>query len=129
MGAVGTIATNIDKVFVWHFLGAIPTALYSIATLLPTESVRIGRMLAQALLPKFSLVKKESLQAGSIIKKLFYFMGLLLIIWSIYALSAPTLFHWLLPDYTEIVPHTIVAMTIIFTTPTYIIRSLFMSQK
>lgn len=129
LGAAGIVATNIDKVLTWYLLGAVPTALYSIATLLPLESIRVGRMLAQALLPKFSAMQSVHKQHAAVLQKILMFMVVLGLGWALYALCAPWFFQIFFPDYVEIVPHTIVAMAIIFTTPVYVIRSLFTSQK
>ena len=128
LGAMGIIATNIDKILIWFFLGAIPTAVYSIATLLPLESIRSGRMIAQVVLPKFS--SQSSIPSfSSIMKKLGIMSVVVGVGWLLYYFLAPIFFSIFFPEYMEAVSYSIIAMLIVFTTPVYVIRAYFTSHK
>lgn len=128
LGALNIVAVNIDKILVGIFLGAVPVAIYTIATLLPLESIRAGRIIGQVTLPSFSTegfkVKTSWLFTRLALLELFLFIG-----WGIYALIAPFFFTIFFPTYTEVVPYSIVAMLIVLTAPAYVLRSLFVAQK
>lgn len=121
------LSSNLDKVFVGMFLGPVQLAVYYVAITLAFETGRIGRMLGQLFLPKFS--RSESIETWNILKKIFFLEILLLIAWGAYALAAPYIFALLFPDYPEAVILSIYAMAIILATPVYIIRTLLIARK
>ncbi len=128
LSAIGIIATNIDKVMTWFLLGAASTAVYAIATLLPLESIRVGRMVSQVLLPKFSK-NNSSITFKQFLYKSSWMYIPLTIIFVTYAILAHHLFSWFFPQYMEAVHYSIVGMLILFSNPAYIVRVLFTSSK
>jgi O-antigen/teichoic acid export membrane protein len=124
----GIIVNHIDKILIWLVLGAVPTALYSIATIVPLESIRSGRMLAQVALPRFAAQKTKP-KFKEIFYKLAILFGVLILVWIGYALIAPYIFLILFPGYLEAIPYSIVSMLIILSIPIYTIRAIFTSHK
>lgn len=128
LGSWSIIAVNIDKVLVWFFLGPIPVAVYTIATLLPLESIRIGRIFSQVLLPRFS-GDHQHYTSWAFIKRLLALELVLVMGWLLFAIIARPLFELFFPAYLESVPYAIIAMLIMLSAPVYIIRSYFTGQQ
>ncbi len=128
LGALNIIAVNIDKILVGIFLGPVAVAVYTIATLLPLESIRAGRIIGQVTLPTFS-TEGFSVKTTWFFKKLIFLEVVLLVGWAGYAVLAPFFFSVFFPTYTEAVPYSIAAMLIVLTAPAYVLRSLFVAQK
>ena len=127
VGTPSLLAGNFDKFIIGFFLGPVQLALYFVATTFAMESSRIGRILAQAILPKLS--EKTEVDIASFLKKILLLEGLLIIGWIIYALLAPFLFAIFFPAYTEVVGLSILAMLAMLFAPIYVIRSLLIAQK
>lgn len=127
VGTPSFLAGNFDKFIIGFFLGPVQLALYFVATTFAMESSRIGRILAQAILPKLS--EKIEIDITSFFKKILLLEGLLIIGWIIYALLAPVLFSIFFPAYTEVVGLSVLAMLAMLFAPIYVIRSLFIAQK
>jgi len=128
LGALNILVVNIDKILVGGLLGVVPLAVYTVATLLPQESIRAGRIIAQVTLPTFSS-KDTPLEIWRLIPRLLILEVVLFFGWIVYALAAPLFYSTLFPQYTEVVPYTIVAMLIVLTAPAYVLRSLFIAKK
>jgi len=121
------LSSNLDKVFVGIFLGPVELAIYFVAITLPFETGRIGRMLGQLFLPRFS--RQDHIDPKVIIGKLSILFIPLAALWLLYALFAEMIFSLLFPQYPEAVSLSIIGMMLIFATPTYVIRSLLISRK
>lgn len=128
LGAFNIIAVNIDKILVGIFLGAVPVAIYTIATLLPLESIRAGRIIGQVTLPSFSS-EGFRVKTSWLFERLALLEFALFVCWGVYTLIAPHFFSVFFPTYAEAVPYSIVAMLIVLTAPAYVLRSLFVAQK
>ena len=127
LGSANIVATNIDKVITWYVLGPVATAIYTIATLLPLESIRIGRIMSQVMLPRFS--KNNRINIRDFLIKLLLIEACLFICWVIYALGVELFFSIFFSQYLDAVGYTIVAGLIILTAPAYIMRSYFTARK
>lgn len=128
LGSLNILVGNVDKILVGTFLGIVPLALYTIATLLPLESIRAGRIIAQVALPTFSS-DNRSLGMWKLLPRLIMLEIILFIGWLIYALMSPFFYGLFFPQYIEVVPYTVVAMLIVLTAPSYVLRSLFVARK
>lgn len=116
MAALPAIASQADKILVWHHLSAADLALYSVA-LIPVEQLRgVLNNVRTLAFPKFStqsieVIKKSLLQK---IKKLELGIGLMALA---YVIAAPWLFAWILPQYVEAVPYTQVLALLLIAAP------------
>jgi O-antigen/teichoic acid export membrane protein len=100
MNVIGLIASQIDKILVWHFIGPAELAIYSIAIAPPEQIKGLLKNINTLALPKFSQktipeIKKNIYQK---MKKLFLF---LILIVGIYWVSAPLIFKVFFPQYLE----------------------------
>lgn len=112
MALFGSVVGQLDNVFVFHFLGAAPLALYSFATAIPDRIGNLTRFIPSAAFPKFA---KHS---G---KELFQTLGrrILLavvgsaILASIYMLVARFVFVLFFPSYMDAVPYSMLYVLVI----------------
>ena len=105
MSVVGPIANNLDKILLFHFLGAAPLAVYTIAIAPPEQLKGILKNINILALPKFSERSLGEIYAG--MKNKVWKFGLLLIAVSlIYILIAPAIFRIFFPQYLESIPYS-----------------------
>ena len=114
MNVIGLVAKNIDKILLWHFLGAIPLAIYSFA-IVPVEKIGdVLRTTKTLALPKLSQ-KKELEIKKTLLKKVFKFFLITIPIVLFYILLAPFLYRIALPQYLDSVPYSqFFALTLLF---------------
>jgi len=100
LGVFNTIASSIDSIFIFHYLGAIDLAAYAFAKKMPEKLKDLLSFLAALGTPKYatqdisdSRVKKEALR-----KSLILTLATLLVI-LLYVAAAPFIFKWLFPAY------------------------------
>ncbi|MCK5416738.1 oligosaccharide flippase family protein [Candidatus Parcubacteria bacterium] len=114
MGVLGIVASQIDKILIWKYLGASQLAIYSMATL-PIDQIKsiLFKNTALLALPKFSENNVNNLKK-TLPKKIKKFFLITLIISLIYILFAPNMFNLLFPKYTDSILYSqILALTII----------------
>jgi O-antigen/teichoic acid export membrane protein len=86
---LSTITANIDKLLVWHFLGAEILAIYYVALTIPKNIVLLCNIIPRIALPKFSQNTWEPHERAKIVRKLFLFLGMLMIPAILYFLLVP----------------------------------------
>ncbi|MDD5033107.1 MAG: oligosaccharide flippase family protein [Candidatus Pacebacteria bacterium] len=104
-----TVASSIDNIFVFHYLGAAELAAYAIAKKMPEKLKDLITFLTPLSAPKFAAkdisdpyIKNESLR-----KSLFLTLAMLAVI-LIYAIFAPLIFSLLFPVYAKYVSLSII---------------------
>lgn len=105
---------NMDKVLLWHFLGAVPVAVYTLAHMPVLHFKNISQLIRSLTFPKLAQKDVEELKIilPSKIKR--YFLFVLLIV-AIYILTAPIIFKVLFPLYPEAVLYSqVLALSILF---------------
>lgn len=109
------IATDqLDKLLVFHFLGAIQLAIYAFA-LAPIKQLRSHNKILKSLaLPKFVQNDISTLKATLPQKLFLYFLVLILLV-TLYILAAPLLYKFLFPQYIDAVLYSqVLALTLLF---------------
>lgn len=99
-----TVATQIDAILAFHFLGAAPLALYSFATAIPERLSGLFKFIPTAALPKLSEKNPEEIRAILGKSRIWFAVVALLFAALGYALIAPYLFMFLFPTYTDAIP-------------------------
>lgn len=105
MNGFGTVMHQIDSVLVFHFLGPVDLAVYSLATLLPERVAGFSGFLTSATLPKFANHPLPYIRAhlfGKVGR--IAFAGILVA--GVYAVCAPFIFRILFPAYLSAIPYT-----------------------
>lgn len=106
MNVLGALASSIDKVIVFHYLGAANVAIYSIAQALPEQIDGIVSNVRHLALPKFAGQNPQA-TIRTLPRKILLYVLLLLILVGVYALMVKPFFQLLFPQYLEAVPYSI----------------------
>ncbi len=121
MGAFGSVAAQVGSIFIFHFLGAVPLALYSFAGSVPD---RLGNLffkfLGSALLPKYAERTIHEIRSTMFSK-----MGWAFLAGSVIALCyvalAPFFFAIFFPTYMQAVPYSMLcAIGLALAAPLYL---------
>lgn len=105
MSILNTIALNIDKIIVFHFLGAIDLAIYSFAIAIPEQIKATLKSIQPLAIPKFSQSSLESIRA-SLYGKMTRFVILITGIVIIYIIVAPMIYGILFPKYLDAIRYS-----------------------
>ncbi|MFC1731687.1 oligosaccharide flippase family protein [candidate division KSB1 bacterium] len=100
MNVLGVVAMNIDKVLVFHYLGAVELAIYAFATVIPEQIKTSIKTVGSLAFPKFSQ-KTSSEIKETIVHKTIKLGLLITAIVIIYILIAPFIYKILFPQYIE----------------------------
>lgn len=105
MSVISSVVNRIDALFIFHFLGATPVAIYSFATAIPEQFFALLKNVQTLALPRFSEGSKEDIKRNLFRKNLILFL-FAVFCGALYALIAPFLFSIFFPQYMEAVPFT-----------------------
>ena len=113
MGFLNNVASYLDRIALFHYLGAAEVAIYSFA-IAPTEQVKgFFKNIDLLALPRFS-EREESELKKTMIRKMTIMAAVVLAFVSLYIVFAPPLFKLLLPKYqASIFPSQIFALSLI----------------
>jgi O-antigen/teichoic acid export membrane protein len=100
MNILAGIAGQIDRLLVFHYLGAIELAVYSFAIALPDQIKAMSNNVATIAFPKFANRPFKEIQE-TFLHRLGGFTLLMAALAGIYIILAPFAFHILFPAYTE----------------------------
>lgn len=101
MNILNTIATHIDKIVVFQFIGAIELAIYSLATALPEQIKLMFRNVGNLALPKFAEKKNLAEVRKTLPHKSMYFATALILVTICYIFLAPYIYQIIFPTYSE----------------------------
>jgi len=100
MEIIGKIARNLDKIIIFHYLGAVPLAIYAFA-IAPVEQLQGGKkILGSLILPKISGRPFKELQKSAPRKALILTIYALVLAGT-YAFLAPYFYKFLYPQYLD----------------------------
>ena len=74
LAVLGLLAMQLDKIFVWKFIGAEELAIFFIAYTLPQELGRFLQIIPQLYLPKFSIAT-PSIITKTLLQKILIYLG------------------------------------------------------
>ncbi len=118
-----TIGDELDKILIWHYLGAIQLAVYSFA-LAPIVQIRkVFKNITSLALPKFAERSISEIKQA-IAKKLLFFFLLMAVIVFCYILAAPFLFSLAFPKYMDSVFYSQIFALILLLKPTDLARTI-----
>lgn len=100
---ISTIATNIDKLIIFTYLGNLELAIYSIATI-PVDQIRgVFKNLSTIVLPNYATQEISKIKEG-LPRKIYFLIFICLIITFLYVLIAPFIFPFIFPKYSASIP-------------------------
>lgn len=129
MDVIGRVANYIDKILIFHYLGAAPLAIYSFA-IAPVEQLQSGKKIFSTLiLPKISGKPFEELQKSTP-KKTWILVIYALAVAGLWALIAPYFYKLLYPQYLDSVFYSqIYSLTLLAVAGTLFNETLMAHQK
>lgn len=102
MNLFGTLANQLDKILVFHYLGAINLAVYAFSQAIPEQIKGSYKNLFAIALPKYAALPDKELRK-SIIKKTNQLTVISIFIVIVYVILSPFIFKILFPKYLEAV--------------------------
>jgi O-antigen/teichoic acid export membrane protein len=129
MDIIGTIAGQLDKILIFHYLGAAPLALYAFA-IAPVEQLQGGKkILSTLILPRVSERPFEELQASAPRKALLLTVYALTLA-GIYILVAPYFYSFFFPQYIDSVIYSqVYSLTLLAVSGTVFNETLLAHKK
>lgn len=100
MAVISQIADNIDKILLWHLLGAIPVAIYSFAVAIPNQLKSFVKEIKILALPKLS-AQDPAVIKKTLTKKILKTMLILVPVVAANIILAPFIFTLFFPQYIE----------------------------
>ena len=105
MELMGTVATHIDKILLWHFFGAIQLAIYSFA-ITPVNHFQKALKATYALaFPKLANQDKKIIKK-TLLPKILKFSAILIIPVALYIFLAPYIYKLVFPQYLESIKYS-----------------------
>ena len=125
MQAAEVVGNNIDKVILWHFLGAIPVAIYSFAQL-PISRIQDLFPIQALALPKLS--ETDNVNKKGLLTKVAKLYILVIPVVIILFLIATPLYSLVFPAYTDAIPYFQgLSLTLLFL-PFFLLSSVFIAH-
>ena len=128
MGLFGTIANQIDKILVFHYLGALQLAVYAFAQAIPDQFKGVLKNIFGIALPKYAELSDENLRK-SIIKKFVQLTTLTALAILAYIFTAQYIFTLLFPKYLEAVFYSEIYMLGMITIPGISLFAIYFQLK
>ncbi len=98
MSILNIVAMNIDKILIFHYLGALELAIYSFAIAMPDQIKALFNNVSTVAFPKFVSKEKSEILKG--LKGKFVMFGILIFAISLlYIIICPLVFSLLFPQY------------------------------
>jgi len=128
MDIMGIIDSYLDKLLLWHFLGAAPVAVFVIAVSMPKKIKQLLNTISGLAFPKFSTRTKEELKA-SIPKKMLQLFLVTIPIAILYILFAKPIFKLFFPKYLEAVKYSQAYALVLLTYPRTLLGTALRAKK
>lgn len=114
LNLLNTITNQIDKVLIFHYLGASQLAIYSFSLAIPDQIRAVLKSSARLALPKFAERGFDEIRL-SLVPKMTKFGVIIILITIVYIAIAPTIFKILFPKYFESIIYSQIISITIFT--------------
>jgi O-antigen/teichoic acid export membrane protein len=128
MNFFGTLANQLDKVLVFHFLGAAELAIYAFAIAIPEQVKGSYKNLFNIALPKMSSADPSLLRA-SVLDKVFRLTAVTILGVAVYYFAAPYIYAIFFPKYLDAVWYSQVYMLGLATVPGIALFSSYFQVK
>lgn len=121
MNVLGGISTHIDKILMFHFLGAVQLAIYTIAIAIPQQLRTFDRLITSisaTRLPNLSIEQIKKVLP----RKAFIIFLISLLIAIIYVFVAPLFFKILFPEYLDSIFYSQIYVLIMLFSPVILLK-------
>lgn len=106
MGILGMVASQVDKILIYHYLGPTELAVYSFAIAIPEQIRGVYKLSYGLALPKFSVFTDKEALKKSLIAKIRILTVLAGTIVVLYLFSAPLIYKFIFPNYISSIPYS-----------------------
>ncbi len=127
MDVISLVATQLDKLLLFTFIGPTQLAVYSFALLVPDQIRDIFKNISTLALPKLSAKSSEEIKTG-MEKKSLKLLFLAVVVILAYVLAAPYIYKVFFPKYLSSVFYSQIYMLSLLTLPTTLIVSSFSAK-
>jgi O-antigen/teichoic acid export membrane protein len=125
---ISRVIASIDQIVLFHFLGPVQLAVFSLAYAIPARAQGLLRIAGTLATPKFAVREPRNI-AKTLGRKMLYF-ALFILFWSgVYILIAPWLFETLFPKYISSVPFSQILILFTLSSITYPFSALLFAHK
>ncbi len=129
INVIGIIASQLDKILIWHFLGSTSVAIYLIATSIPVKIKDFLKSISILALPKFSQQSVQKLKKKIGEKTIRSFLITIPIV-ILYIFCAPSIYKFLFPQYLEsIIYSQILILSLPIIIPLILLSTILVSQS
>ena len=125
---ITTIANQLDKILIFHYLGAIDLAIYSFAMSPPEQIKNLMKNVQNLAFPKFAEKNKEEIKK-TIFKKSLKLSAAMALVIGVYILIAPLFFKLFFPQYIEAVIYSQIFSISLLTLPVLMFQTALRAQK
>jgi len=105
LGGLANLNSQIDKIILWHFLGPVALAIYSVAMMMPDKIKEILKIIGSLAMPKLVTKPTDELKKA-IPKKTLQLFALAIPAMVLYILIVPYVFKWFFPQYAQYVMYS-----------------------
>ena len=113
LGIVDVISNSLDKILLFHYLGATELAIYFFAILIPEQIKSPLKHIGILSIPKFSIRPRKEIKK-TILRKILLLTALITVLVSIYIMIAPFIYQIFFPKYISSLSYSrIYALSII----------------
>lgn len=125
---LSVLSTNLDKILVFHYLGAAQLAIYSFA-LMPVKQLHsVSGVLQTLTLPKFSTRNIEEIK-DTLPRKAFILFVVMSLVVIAYILAAPFLYGWFFPQYIDSIFFSQVVALMLLSIPAIMLGQVFVAHR
>lgn len=125
---INTLSANADKILVWHFLGAVPLAVYSFAIAPIVQIRKLSKNVTELAFPK--LAQREISEIKKTLPlKIFKFCLVIIPVIIIYILIAPYFYKFIFPQYTNAVFYSQIFAIILLFQPKGLMTATFTAHS
>ena len=128
MDIIGIITSQLDKILIFSYLGAVELGIYAFAIAMPEQIKGIFKNIYTLALPKFTQSNYKE-NRRTILIKMFKLSLVVLPIIIIYILAAPYIFKWFFPQYLDSVFYSQIFSISLLTLPNVFPVAFLQSQK
>lgn len=128
VNALSIVAANLDKILVFHYLGAVQLAVYGIAFSIPAQMKVLQKMVGTLAFPKMSSASLTDMRSAIHHKAQRLFLGVTFVI-VIYVAAAPTIFRLFFPQYLDAIPFSQALALAYAFTPALLYSQAIFAQK
>lgn len=125
---IGRAVASVDQLVVYHFLGPVQLAIFSLANAIPMRIQSLLKLTGVISFPKYA-GRSEGEVMRTLPKKMAYFAGGILLICLAYVAAAPFIFQYIFPSYLPSLRYSQAIVFFSLGAVTYPLSSYFFANK